>query len=285
MDVPSDLRRLVERDRLERLPFSAVPTFVHDDHRFILPIVYWAQRHGRLPLPCKLVMFDRHSDDLRPQQGRALEMIRAMRASEPSVDDLLTLTDGSLSDRDDDWLLAGMELGLFSDAVVFGAEDLGGAGLREFQDHRGEAHRIWINASLPGDCFGVQGNLGDIARKYEVRPLWEILQWGPRNGRMDFTGTEVVALSVDLDAFAIEWQDFTFPWPEEVWTRRFLKESTYDTTQGWTGKRFVEGLCRKSALLTIAREPAHCGGEAKARQILKDLNEKVLEAAWPLNVV
>jgi len=41
---------------------------------------------------------------------------------------------------------------------------------------------------------------------------------------------------------------------------------------GWTGKDFVDGLVKRAALLTIAREPYCCGDDTKANQVLGKVN-------------
>ena len=70
-----------------------------------------------------------------------------------------------------------MELGLVDDAVVFGVEtrDLS-HDERNFQDHAGGAHRIFLTG-LPADELGYQGDLSDFARRDELDGLWKVLGW------------------------------------------------------------------------------------------------------------
>ena len=116
-----------------------------------------------------------------------------------------------------------------------------------FRDHTGEEHRIWINAGFPGESMGFKGNLSDLARSYALKPLWDILDWDPHPGRFGFTeGAETVLLDIDLDAFVMDLEDFTFAWREEVWEVRFRKESNYGASAGWSGKRFVGELIKRN---------------------------------------
>ncbi len=68
----------------------------------------------------------------------------------------------------------------------------------------------------------------------------------------------------------------TFPYPDEVFEKEFLTLSTYDRTEGMTGREFVQGLARKAGLITVATEPECCGGDAKMKQILSSVAKYVL---------
>lgn len=277
MRVPGDLEPLVEIDRLAVLEFD-VPTFAHDDHRFVLPLVHYGQDRGQLPRPCKVVMLDQHHDALAPRSEDAPMAIRRLRQNGITHDSLLRLTTDDLSALDDDWLRAGMELGLFSDAVIFGTDQTLEENPFAFEDHMGVGHHIYISSVLPGECFGLQGSLSDAARGYATKPLWELLEWNIQEHGFG-PPADKLFLTVDLDAFVMPYEEFTFAWRPEVWEKRFLKEADYLASTGWTGKRFVRELLGRVGLMTIAREPAGCGGEAEMMQIFRDFNRYVFDGA------
>jgi hypothetical protein len=82
-----------------------------------------------------------------------------------------------------------------------------------------------------------------------------------------------ILLDLDLDFFIVKWKGcYRFPWPDEVFKKEFLVQSKYQTTLGWTGKDFVDGLVKMAALLTIARESYCCGGKIKANEVLGKVN-------------
>jgi hypothetical protein len=278
MGIPSELEPLIEIDRLRSLSGIDLPAFAHDDHRFVLMLTHYAQEQGLLPRPCKVVMLDRHSDALEPRSDEsAMERISEMCSHGFDYEKLLSVTRDVLSGLDDDWLVAGMEMGMFSDAVLFGVDDIGGRGETRRSDHRTDEHVIWINGSMPGELLGHQGNLSDSARGYEVASLWEILDWKVEEGRFKFVSDESVLLTIDLDAFVVDWEGFVFPWPEEVWRRRFETASTHWTTAGLTGTSFMKQVLDRTGLLAVAREPIHCGGENKMRIVFDDLNDFVFD--------
>lgn len=275
MMIPEELTALVGLDRLTTLEFQ-VPGFAHDDHRFVLPIVHYAQEREFLPRPCKVLMFDRHHDSLAPRSDLALDAIRELRRDGVAYERLLRLVADDLSNEDDDWVRAGMELGMLSDAVVFGTMQTLPENPFDFEDHAGVRHRIFINPGLPGECFGQQGNLSDAGRGYAMKPLWDLLDWDIRKHGFRLSD-ERVLFDIDLDVFVMMWEDFLFAWRPEVWNKRFLEEADYFASAGWSGKRFVQELLSRVGLMTVAREPAGCGGEAEMQRIFSDFNDCVFD--------
>jgi hypothetical protein len=265
-----NLSKLTQLDGLRFGAHRDVPLWLHNDHRWTLPLIVAAQEQQFVPRPCHLIVFDRHHDALTPNCQPELERIRSVG---PTIDNLITLCEKHLRTLDDDWIKAAMELGLVEHAIVFGVED---RDLRHeesrFNDHRGGYHRI-ILSSLPGESFGYQGDLSDLARGAELQELWNILGWKPIGGKFSFAdGRPKAFVTMDLDCFIISWRDYLLPWPEEVYIKTFLTISTYGLTQGWSGKKFVEGLLASAGVLDIAREPDCCGGDTKADKVLSDLN-------------
>jgi len=262
-----DLGDLKDVDELREIQLGKCKCFVHKEHRWVLSIIYHAQGRGLLPRPCTLVMFDAHHDSKRPA---CMERIRRIRAAGITFDELVSLCKDSLSPLDDDWVMAGMELGLISDAVIFAGADLPAMEVpRRFTDHVGDVHRIEL-AALPGRELQYQGRLSDVARKKCLSELWSILGWrhAPADGFAFAQKTGQILLDFDLDCFVVHWKEYYFPWPDEVFCNEFYRVSDYSSTKGWSGKRFLDGLVHRAAVVTVAMEPNHCGGEDKAQIIL-----------------
>lgn len=269
------LQKLKVLDELTEITFVKCPCYFHKEHRFTLPIVHFAQQEGILPKPCTLVLFDAHHDALEPYSKEAIIQIRENGIG---LDEFIDFCDKRLSSQDDDWVKAGMELGMFDDVVIFGADKNSPPPYLErgnkFQDHTGQTHRVEIRPKYIGDSLESQGDLSDLVRRTELSELWEILGWQfiPKK-RFEFTETDKkILIDIDLDFFTMEWSDFIFPWPNEVFKKKFYKPSDYSSTKGWTGKMFFDGLLNKAGLITVAREPDCCGGEKKAKKIFKKLN-------------
>jgi len=254
-------------DNLRAGTLDGCPVYVHDDHRFVLPIIFEAQQCGHLPEPCTLVMFDQHHDALPPRTKAARDRIVELLASSPTGQDMLDLCVWDLFKLDDDWITAGMSLGLLDDAVIFGVRDRG-RDLETFMSPDGALHHIHMHG-FPGPCLAYQGDLSDRGRLDELVGLWDALDWRPGcfGKRCDR-----ILLSLDLDAFVMSWEGFTLPWPDEVFRRRFLAPSDYEYTRGWTGRAFFNELVKRAGILTIAREPKHCGGSENMQRVWDQVN-------------
>jgi len=262
-----DLKRI---DNLKKVSFEKCECFLHENHRWVLPIIHYAQERGTLPKPCTLVMFDAHHDAKRPS---CIEEICRIRKAGITIKNLICLCKDKLCRHDGDWVKAAMELGLIDDAVIFGVEDRWSSNrLKSFKDHRGDRHRVEL-LGLPRLELEPQGSLSDIAQEgfYE---LWNILDWQciSNEGFTFAKCAKKILLDFDLDCFVINWRDYLFPWPDEVFEKEFFTPSTHWSTEGWTGKKLLDELVSRAALLTIARESKSCGNGEKADQILGKVN-------------
>jgi hypothetical protein len=59
-----------------------------------------------------------------------------------------------LSDEDDDWLRASMELGMLANAVVFGVDEIPRENLTEFKGPRRRRAPNLGQLVFPGECVG-----------------------------------------------------------------------------------------------------------------------------------
>lgn len=264
------LEQLPSSERVQFTKVDTTPCVLHENHRWLLPIAYLAQQGQLLPIPCTLVMFDLHHDALGP---RCLEQLTAWRRT-PTVEGLVGLCESHLKPLDDDWLKAGMELGLFGDAVIFGVEDASDRDrLSIHTDGSGGLHRIDM-LSLPREELAYQGRLSDLARRDEFGRVWDTLGWQVSDGTSRLAdGGPKILVSIDLDCFVVRWGDYRFPWPCEVFEREFGEISSYWSTQGWSGASFLRALVGRAGILAICREPRFTGGPQKSDVILSRLNK------------
>jgi hypothetical protein len=247
---------------------------IHDDDRWILPVVLAAQNDGLINPSATLISFDQHHDALDVRAGIS-PLVKLRKEGCPSTD-FLKVVKEHLSSLDDDWIKAGMELDLFSDAVVFGVARGGDRIPRQYKDHMACLHKVLLEYSLPGHSLGYHGNLSDIARHEELRDLWDVLRWQPAKGQFAFHhDAPQLVVNIDLDCFAVYWRDFAFPWPDEVFEDHFEKPSDYFGTTGFTGGWFIRELLARAPIITIAREPSCCGSDAKADEILEKVDRFV----------
>jgi hypothetical protein len=276
INLEMSMQYLQQEDELRQGTVAKKPLLVHKDHRWLLPIVFQLQEEGHLPRPCDLMMFDAHHDACVP---RCAEEIMAIRRDGITYDAIIELCRTHLDRKDDDWLVAGIELGLVKDALLFGVEDRAPGQtdhLRDYLDHVGQRHRVHI-LEFPREELEYQGGLSDLARRDLTTPIWDILGWDFQNGRFGFMHDRPrFLLDIDLDCFVIRWRGFRLPWPDEVFEREF-EEACEDGARGWSGYRFFNELVARAGAVTIATEPYHCGGVAKADEIYQQVNKHLFD--------
>lgn len=275
-----DFLKTLAEARPELFAISALgelPTVVHDEHRWTLPVLWLARERGLVPASCLLVVFDSHHDAVAPRQG--VDRLRAfVNGSAQDLTAALELGTSALCELNDDWICASMELGLVGDAVVIGVEEQWDAP-KAYTDANGTEHRIFY-LSHPSSAFGYQGSLSDVVRTPELQPMWDVLGWQRAAGGVFqlASGGSPIVVSIDLDCFRMVWDDYQMPWPRQAFEDRYQSVADYFSTAGWTGRQLVRGLLNRAALLDIAREPKHCGGYTNSLRILSKLQRFVFGA-------
>ena len=269
------LRPLIRLGEFELIEGIDTPAFIHNNHRYVLAFIRWAQINGKLNTPCKLILFDDHHDAHRIRNIKGF----LDRCIDLDVKNITNVCKYILSCNNDDWIIAGMELGILSDAIVFGMDiDRTGSVKDSHIDSKKNEHKVYIR-HLPSNGLGHHGYLNDISCQDELRGLWGILEWerketgafGFRNNREKF------ALSFDLDCFRVSWSTYRFAWPNEVWEKEFNEVSRVGHVNGWSGAIWVKELMRAAGLITFAMEPRHCGGLEKSKIIWNDLNANLFD--------
>lgn len=251
--------------------YNGTPVVAHDDDRWIVPVLAAAACEGVIKAPTLLVSLDRHHDACNLRRG--LGNLPEIRKADYPAAELIAAVESHLASSDDDWIKAGMELGLIGDAIVWGVDPDGppSPDSGPYLDHTGAAHQLFIKPELPMGQLEFKGSLSDLARRDELQPYWDAIGWDVTRRQWGFHKNMRCALNIDLDCFAIPWEEFLWPWPEEVWEARFTKPSTYSPTSGMTTQSVLRELLDHADLITIAREPGFTGGRKNGRMIEEHL--------------
>ncbi|MFN7542729.1 MAG: hypothetical protein ACK5TN_08040 [Acidobacteriota bacterium] len=212
---------LKKRDGLRRIRLGRHEVSLHEDHRWVLALVAEAQQQGVLPCPTPVVLLDRHTDCAEPKRPLP---------HDTSVPGVLRLCDQHLSPHDDDWIVAGIEIGLLADVFLFGVDDRMGDLPRAVGPHG-----VFGRWEMPGD-------LGEIGV----------------NARRLLEGQGPILLDIDLDCFAYPYRGAVWPWTEAMFRKHFLPRPPL-----WNS------LLERAQLITICREAGCCGGSAHADSILE----------------
>lgn len=259
---------LSNHTNIEVYSFHDKYIILYDDHRSILNVLFETKKLGLFSTTPNIIFFDKHDDACNPQINAKdlFEKWGVERIEDVSSRDFWSFVEFDLSGLDDDWLLAGMELGLINHAVVIGQTE--NSNMRDlnnlFESSDGEVHELFdiyhLNYSL-----GSRGCLGDNVIKepyYEnVRNIFKYNQ--PPYERYDKFSKEMtnpIVLDFDLDCFTTECENNVFAWPEAI-----FREKYYDNGEV---RHFMHKLINRSTIITICREPACCGGLGESNKIL-----------------
>jgi hypothetical protein len=255
--------------------------FRHNEHRWVLPLIFLAQEHGRLNRPCNIVLFDYHRDNLYPSsidwrqvnsRKRDLELIR-------------TICESDLRKENDDWLYAGMELCIIQDAVLFcsNPEKNRDDCLIEHIDSTNRGHLIG-QLALISDELVHKGRLFDGSACSDHTVIRDMLGMTFTNGTVSYDSGRNLAISIDLDYFKIEIsygpKVYTIPWVEEIYCTEFkekFSDNVYQT--GISGEDLITGLCKNTGLVAIAREENHCGGRSNCEIIFQKMNSYLFNSS------
>jgi hypothetical protein len=226
--------RLKQLDGLQHHIWQEKPVLLHEDHRWVLPLVADAQSRGLLPKPVRVILFDRHTDAAEP----------GPLTPATTADEVIERCERELSHHDDDWIIAGIRLGLLADVFIFGVDDRMGDLPKQVGDYG-----IFGRFEMPG-------KLGSVGVRAQ-----EVLDW-----------TESpILLDIDLDCFAYAYRDRVMAWDESVFESEFGPSFTH----------FQEFLNR-AGMVTVCREAGCCGGEANADQIWDLFSSRLLPGLKPL---
>lgn len=218
--------------------------FVFDPHR--LALCAWAEVVGSRP--ALLVTLDRHFDLVPPAtppkhglRGEALELhVRT-----------------HLDARNVDHVLAGMEAGVVSDVIaVARAKPMGAFEGTAWEDSRGGHHEMVRAATIDA----LSHDFGRAAASPEAQRAHRLLG-----------AAEQVLLDVDLDCFTTPSDaDPTaiIPWPRALMAQHLRPRAS---------EAFWAAVLGKCAVLTIAREPLHCGGLVAMGRLFEDFAAVMFE--------
>lgn len=218
---------------LKRFSWKDKDVLLHEDHRWVLPLVADAQQRGVLPRPVRVILFDRHTDAAEP----------GPLTIDTSVEGVLHCCNTELSRHDDDWIIAGIRLGLLADVFIFGVEDRMG----DLPKQVGE-YGIYGRFEMPGKL----GTVGARAR--------EVLDW---------TDSPIL-LDIDLDCFAYAYRDRVRAWGDEIFEDEF----------GPSLPLFREFL-ERAGMVTVCREAGCCGGEENADRIWDQVSRRLFTGLSP----
>lgn len=192
--------------------------FVFDPHRLALPC--WAETPNAL-----LVTFDRHFDTVPPKNSPAKGL---------TVDQLDAHARTQLDPRNFDHVLAAMDCGVITDALIIARAKPVGAHTIDWNEHA-LVHAPTLDL--------ITAEWGTPHASPEGRRARELVQQAER-----------IILDVDLDCFTTP--SDADPTTVVPWSRELI----HDFVMPRGSELFWNEVLPKCVNFTFAREPGHCGG-------------------------
>ena len=246
---------------------------LYDDHRTIINVIYAAMHEGLFGEETpNVISFDRHDDAVRltPQKKQQLKAVRKSCFPQRNDKRIWQFTEFGLSVLDDDWVRAGMELGLIKHYIGFGnkEEDAGNieSGYEKYMALDRYEHHLYSNGHLDWE-FGARGVISDNNYRYAQKhtDITNDLQF--HNGQFDNSPVLPFVFDIDLDCFSDIIEDRRMAWPESIFIEHYLNNPRLSS--------FIRTLLARSSMITICREPEFCGGIGESNRILE-----LLDSYW-----
>ena len=245
---------------------SSTNVVIYEDHRTILNVLFHASKSVTEPLLLDIIMFDYHDDFLTPNKATLLKIEEFLK--NPNKEDLLKIVEFDLRNMDDDWVKAGMELGLIGNVFLFNVED--DSNVRndktEYTTRQYGTHYVY----KMGNVWDVIcGKFNDIATREQYKSLFDDFGWEFKDGRFNFKEVrKKFILDIDLDCFSTKIFDKRIVIPDEVIFHTLVKENENINKHYYNSpQKFIHQLIIDSEFVTLCFENECCGGFRNAFKI------------------
>lgn len=245
---------------------------LYDDHRTILNVLYVAMHEGLFgeEIP-NVISFDRHDDAVRLTSKKKQQIKALKKSCFPNRNDkrIWQFTEFELSVLDDDWVRAGMELGVIKHYIGFEHKEEDAinvdSGYESYKSLDKQIHHIYSNGHLDWE-LGSRGVIGDVRYGYAQKHADIINDLQFHNGLFEDDTVAPFVFDIDLDCFTDKIEDHRIAWPDSI----FLEH--YHFQKNPEAYMFIKKLLSRSSLITICREPEFCGGVGESNRILELLD-------------
>ena len=307
LEIPRELSKMETLDKLIKIsPRTRQPILLHKNHRWVIPLIAFYKKKLKMPEPWNLVVFDYHKDTIDPSDSLLQEISNLGSGSNTSISGLIRLCENEFRKDprtgiplNDDWVKAGMELGLIGNVVFFGVchnnsyEECASIDVpcEKYVDMNSVNHSIYYFTEFPADLLVENQPMMDLYRKKDYEVLWETLNWEYSNERKCFGFVEnpkrPVMVDIDLDAFVAHWgthPQYRLPWTETIFKDKLFGREQPSAKAGqnctieWSSRRFLDELLNRSPIVTIALEPECCGGIENSLFTLRMLNRFLFDS-------
>ncbi|MDY0388007.1 MAG: hypothetical protein RBT65_12945 [Methanolobus sp.] len=204
-------------------------TLIHDYHRHcLIPAFNVVFKKDKRPF--NLILFDAHTDACNPDTLRDRGFKDLIKNTpDLSTLDIQSVCERNLSKNDDDWVIAGMELGIISNVlIVMGTQRPGQCSPSRYKDQTGKMHSLqYMSLAKPNEAFDFN-NWDQVSRGVGDQEISNNL-W----------------LNFDMDCFTYN-NDCNQVIDSYNFERVFIRDG------------LIIQIAKKSRLVTIAKTLTHC---------------------------
>ena len=245
---------------------------IYEDHRTILNVLYYLKTNTKIQFPLNIILFDDHDDACKPSKI-ALSKIKEFNKTQPDIKDFWTFTEFDLKNLDDDWVKAGMELGLINHLFLFNSTQSRIGFVENYKTMSFGTKRIY-NLGYLWDALSHRGCLYDIVKDKEYGQLWKDFGWvyDKESGRFHFKPTQKFIIDFDLDCFTTQILDKRIGIPEDILINKFTENHQPSYHYYYTYERFVKDLIKQSEITTMCFENGFCGGFKQTFKIFETID-------------
>lgn len=213
---------------------------LYEDHRTILNVLFYLKKNKKATFPINIILFDDHDDACNPGE-EALRIIKGFNKTEPSLQEFWSFTEFDLRNMDDDWIKAGMELGLINHLFLFNASQSNIGFITKYKTMNFGEKKIY-NLGYLWDSLSHRGNLYDVVKKKEYGELWDDFGWvhNKKNGKFEFIPSREFILDFDLNCFTTKILDKRVAIPEEILFDKFTENHQPSYHYYYTYQIFVK---------------------------------------------
>lgn len=262
-----EIRDLSKRSNINTIRTQNSEVVLYEDHRTILNVLYFLKLNELAVFPIDLFMFDDHDDFEKPSDN-ALESITEFNAAAPTEREFWSFTEFDLNPEDNDWVKAGMELGLINNIFLFHSTQASYNFSETYQTHNFGEKKLY-NLGRTWDALAFNCRLDDFSNGATYGQLWEDMGWIKNNGKFEFRRDNSFIADFDLDCFSANILDKNYAVPSEILITKFEEYIRPHNHYYIKATDFVKELIEKSVLTTVCFENIFCGGIRESHKIFE----------------
>lgn len=239
---------------------------IYEDHRTILNVLFHLKERRKIEESLDIIMFDDH-DDFLPVRNKTLRRLLKF-LDKPSKEKLNTIVEFDLNSSDDNWVKAGMELGLINNVFLFNSSQSTVYFGEKYETQRFGTKYLY-NLGDVWKVLGFHGLFNDPINA-QNQPLCEAFGWvmKDKNSKYGFAeNRRKFIFDIDLDCFSTQILDKTVALPEEILIPRLIEKSSHLNHYYYCCQDFIQDLIQKSEIATLCFENGCCGGIREAYRI------------------